>query len=110
MIIAYCLKVTIVHTRVQVYNCVTPSVFFCIAMIIAVFKKRTVAVIYDLEDAGEEHSLREKNHMFICSSIHFICSAIPDLTLKVLKKPIHLCVLDVLKSTVLQLTVVRNLI
>ena len=67
MIIAYCLKVTIVHTRVQVYNCVTPSVFFCIAMIIAVFKKRTVAVIYDLEDAGEEHSLREKKsyvHMF----------------------------------------------
>ena len=67
MIIAYCLKVTIVHTRVQVYNCVTPSVFFCIAMIIAVFKKRTVAVIYDLEDAGEEHSLKEKK--IICSYV-----------------------------------------
>ena len=53
-------------------------------------------------DADKEHNLKkEKNHMFIPSFLHFMCSGIADFSLKICKILIHLCFCDILQAGVL---------
>ena len=44
--------------------------------------------------------MEDKNDMLICSSLHFICSDIPDLAIGILKMLIPLCFSDVLQIAV----------
>ena len=44
--------------------------------------------------------MKDKNYMFICSCLHFICSDIPDLALAILKILISLSFSDVLQPAI----------
>ena len=44
--------------------------------------------------------MEDKNDIFICSSLHFICSDIPDLAIGILKRLIPLGFSDIIQPAV----------